>query len=60
MTTSTFIGVFDGTRLRVGYVAVPPAKSSGKHTWRQSPRADLGGLMINNSTGVSEVECRHR
>jgi hypothetical protein len=60
MTTSIFIDAIHGTRLRVGYVAVPSAQPGGKHTWRKSPPAGLGGFAINNSTGVSAVECRHR
>ncbi len=57
MITSIFIDAFGGTRLRAGFVAVPPVQASGKRTWRQSPPAHLGGYMINNSTGVSAVEC---
>jgi hypothetical protein len=60
MITTTFVDAFTGTRLRGGYVA-PSAQPSGKHFWRQSPPVVLDGSMIeNNSTGVSEVECRHR
>jgi hypothetical protein len=60
MITTTFVDAFTGTRLRGGYVA-PSAQPSGKHFWRQSPPVVLDGPMIeNNSTGVSEVECRHR
>jgi hypothetical protein len=60
MITTTFVDAFTGTRLRGGYV-VPSAQPSGKHFWRQSPPVFLDGSMIeNNSTGVSEVECRHR
>jgi len=60
MNTTTLVDVTTGTRLRAGYVA-SPAQSSGKHLWRQSPPVGLGGFMIkNNSTGVSEVEHRHR
>ena len=60
MITTTFVDATTGTRLRSGYV-VPSAQPCGKHFWRQSPPAFLGGFMIeNNSTGVSEVECRHR
>ena len=59
MITTTFVDAFTGTRLRGGYVA-PSAQPSGKHFWRQSPPVVLDGFMIeNNSTGVSEVECRH-
>jgi hypothetical protein len=60
MTTLIFIDAFNGTRLRVGYLAVPSTGLSVKRAWRQSPPAQLGDFMINNSTGVSEVECRHR
>jgi hypothetical protein len=38
-------------------------RPSGKCTWQPTPPAFssfLGGFMINNSTGVSGVECRHR
>jgi hypothetical protein len=60
MITTTFVDATTGTRLRSGYV-VPSAQPCGKHFWRQSPPVGLGGFMIeNNSTGVSEVECRHR
>jgi hypothetical protein len=60
MITKTSVDVH-GTRLRTGYVA-PSARPSGKCTWQPiSPAFSfLGGFMINNSTGVSEVECRRR
>jgi hypothetical protein len=59
MITSTTVDATTGTRLRTGYV-VPSARPSGKQFWRQSPPVFLGDFMINNSTGVSEVEYRHR
>ncbi|HWM59329.1 MAG TPA: hypothetical protein VNO83_15975 [Pseudonocardia sp.] len=58
MITTTFVDVH-GTRLRTGYVA-PSARPSGKGTWQPTPPALLCGFMINNSTGVSGVECRRR
>jgi hypothetical protein len=59
MIKMTTVVATTGTRLRTGYVA-PSAQPSGKHTWRQSPPVGLGDFVINNSTGVSEVEHRHR
>jgi len=60
MITKTSVDVH-GTRLRTGYVA-PSARPSGKGTWQPTQPAFffLGGFMINNSTGVSGVECRRR
>jgi hypothetical protein len=59
MTTTTVDHASAGTRVRPGYV-VGSAPLSGKCPWRPTPQAFLGGSMINNSTGVSGVECRHR
>jgi hypothetical protein len=59
MITKTFVDVH-GARLRAGYVA-PSVRPSGTCTWQPTPPAFLlGGFMINNSTGVSGVECRRR
>ena len=59
MITTISIDVNHGTRLRVGYLA-PSVRPSGKRPWQPTPPAFLGGSMINNSTGVSGVECRLR
>jgi hypothetical protein len=59
MITLTTVDATHGTRLPIGYVA-PPAQSGGKRMWRQFPLADLGGFVVDNSTGVSEVEYRRR
>jgi hypothetical protein len=54
MITMTTVAVVPGTRLRTGYVA-PSAQPGGERTWQK-----LFDFVINNSTGVSEVECRRR
>jgi hypothetical protein len=61
MTTSTIIAAISGTRLRVGYLATS-VEPGGKHAWPQSQSQFLGlaDFCMNNSTGVSDVECRHR
>jgi hypothetical protein len=60
MITKTFVHAITGTRLRTGYVAVS-AQPSGMGFWRQSPPAGVGDAKFDdNSTGVSEVEHRHR
>ena len=62
MTTKipTF-GQMHGTRLRVVSVVPTAAPPSTKPGWSQYPSVvAFGGLFIDNSTGVSDVECRHR
>lgn len=60
MTTMTIVDVIAGTRLPSGY-AVPSARPRGDQFWRQIPHVSLVGFVVkNNSTGVSEVEYRHR
>ena len=60
MITMTLVDAIAGTRLRTGYVAVS-AQPSGMGVWRQSPPVGLVDVkFVNNSTGVSEVECRRR
>ena len=50
-----------GTRLRVVSVVPTAASPSTEPGWPQYPSVvALGGLFIDNNTGVSEVECRHR
>ena len=58
MITMTTVAVFLGTRLRSEYVA-PPAQPTGVHTWQPCSPSKFGDFGIDNSTGVSEVECRH-
>ena len=54
MTTMSTVAVITGTRPRTGYLA-PSAQPGGGHMWQK-----LVDFVINNSTGVSEVECRRR
>ena len=58
MTTSIIIAAINGTRLRVGYLATS-VEPGGKHAWPQSRFIGLADFGMNNSTGVSDVECRH-
>lgn len=50
---------FHGIRLR--YETLPVFETSRACSWNQRPSvATRGGFLIDNSTGVSAVECRHR
>ncbi|MEN3267119.1 hypothetical protein [Pseudonocardia sp.] len=49
-----------GTRLRVGFVMPMAGSLSYARAWKQRPAVvALGAILTDNSTGVSEVECRH-
>lgn len=50
-----------GTRVRVEFVVPMAGSLSYARAWKQRPAVLTHGVIVtDNSTGVSEVECRHR
>jgi hypothetical protein len=66
MNTITNVAGFRGTRLHVEPVAPAFVLPAYVRTWRQRPSVlvlsgfGMGASITDNSTGVSEVEYRHR